>query len=257
MGTRTGRLAGVRVPLSAAAPLVAAITWAIALMIDTSPLGTTPAMLTAASMLVMSAVAVVGMVVAGARWAWLLGLGSSAVSAVVAAVRPSDVAWMIGIAATTISVFALLSPGVSRTIRKRPSAAGPPPRVVAVPLLALMAPALLGLTGTGATPWALLVVGLTGPVAAFMYSRVLPGGLLAVRVVWPGLALGLSPFLGPLCGGAAVALAVAIVVLAWHPLVKTAYHPPLERGTTFPIPPELTPSEVRDAAEIDESGRPR
>jgi hypothetical protein len=35
-----------------------------------------------------------------------------------------------------------------------------------------------------------------------------------------------------------------------------AFYPPRETGKAYPIPPELAPKEVLDAAEIDERGRP-
>jgi hypothetical protein len=53
------------------------------------------------------------------------------------------------------------------------------------------------------------------------------------------------------------ALGLIVGILAWDRSVKTSYHPPREVGTTFPIPPELAPEEVLDAAEIDDKGRRR
>ena len=75
--------------------------------------------------------------------------------------------------------------------------------------------------------------------------------------VWPILAVALSPWLGWAAGTVSVALGVTVAVLSWHRSVQASYHPPLEVGTTFPIPPELAPHEVLDAAEIDDTGRPR
>jgi hypothetical protein len=71
------------------------------------------------------------------------------------------------------------------------------------------------------------------------------------------MAVASTPWLGPVAGVVASALAVAVAALTWHPSVKASYHPPREVGTTFPIPPELAPREVLDAAEVDDSGRPR
>jgi hypothetical protein len=52
-------------------------------------------------------------------------------------------------------------------------------------------------------------------------------------------------------------LALAVLILAWHPSVKVSFHPPREVGSVFPIPPELAPSEIREAAHLDERGRAR
>ncbi len=105
--------------------------------------------------------------------------------------------------------------------------------------------------------WALLTVGVSAPIVAFVYSRVLPGGLLAIRCSGPCSPSPSPP--GSACGPGtiSVALAVAVAAMSWHSSVKASYHPPREVGTTFPIPPELAPPEVLDAADIDDSGRPR
>jgi len=226
-------------------------------MADSSPYDTAPAVLTAVGLMIMTTVSTIGMIVTGGRWARLLSLTALGAMATLAIVRPIDVLWVIAVAVTTLSLLALFSPGLTETIRRLPSASGPPPRAVAGPLLALSAPVVLGLAGAEATSWALLTVGLSAPVAAFMYSRVLPGGLLAMRIIWPVLAVALAPMLGLLCGGVTVLVAVGVSTLSWHPQAKASYHPPQEVGSTFPIPPELAPSEVLDAAEIDEKGRKR
>lgn len=243
--------------MSASTPLVTAIVWTVALMVDSSPHDTASATLLAIGLLTTSSVAAVGMIVTRGRWARVLALGAVLATTAVAVMRPVDVLWVLGIGLTAVSLFALFSPGLTRTIRKLPSASGPPPRAIAGPLLALYAPVLLGLAGSDAEDWALLVVGLSAPVAAFMYTRVLPGGLMAIRILWPVIALSLAPFLGPLCGGVTAALAVGVAVASWHPLAKASYHPPQERGTALPIPPELAPSDVLDAAEIDDRGHQR
>lgn len=186
----------------------------------------------------------------------MLGLGSLAVTGVIAVLRPVDVIWVVGVAVSALSLVAMLSPRLGASIRKLPSASGPPPRAVAPALILVATPCLIGLAGNDATPWALLVVGVTAPVVAFLYSRVIPGGLWCVRLVWPLLSVALSPLLGWTAGLMTVTIAVVVAVIAWHPTVKASYHPPREVGTVFPIPPELAPQEVLDAAEIDDTGRP-
>jgi hypothetical protein len=54
-----------------------------------------------------------------------------------------------------------------------------------------------------------------------------------------------------------VLTALVVLAMAWHPEVKVAFHPPRETGRVFPIPPELAPKEILDAADLDERGRPR
>lgn len=244
-------------PFLAAAALMSALVWTIALVIDSDPFEAAPALLIGVGLLATATVATVGMIVVGGRWAHRLGLSSLGISIVLAAFREIDVIWVVGITATALALIALLSPTLTSTIRGLPSASGPPPRAIAPALILLLAPAVLGFVGNQATPWALLVVGLSAPNVAFLYSRVFPGGLITVRLLWPVMTLALTPLLGWLAGVTAAALAVAVGAAAWHQSVKASYHPPREVGTTYRIPPELTPREVLDAAEIDEKGRRR
>lgn len=241
----------------AAMTLVTALVWTIALVADSRPWQGAPTILIGVGLVAMATVATVGMIVVGGRWAHRLGLASTAITVVLAIVRDLDTMWIAGIIATAIALVALLSPALLSTIRKLPSAAGPPPLAIAPPILLLITPALLGLVGNDATPWALLLVGLSAPTATFLYSRVLPGGLIGIRLVWPLLTLALTPLLGWITGLLAGAIAVAVAITAWNRAVKASYHPPREVGTTYPIPPELAPREVLNAAEIDERGHRR
>lgn len=257
LGRPAGRLPFVKAPLLAATTLLAALAWSAALLVDAGPWQSAPVFLIAVGLLIMATVSTVGMIVVGGRWAHRLGLATLAITLVPAALRDTDLVWFIGVASTAVALVALLSPALTRSIRRLPSAGGPPPGAITPAMLLLAAPAVFGLIGNHAPPWALLTVGLTAPNAALLYSRVLPGGLLAIRLVWPALAMALSPVLGMPVGVASALAGVLVAVLAWDRSVKTSYHPPREVGTTFPIPPELAPPEVLDAAEVDEKGRRR
>lgn len=235
--------------------LLAGLAWTIALVVDNEPFEPAGVVLIGLGLLTTATVATVGMIVVGGRWAHLLAFAALALTLMLAVVRVIDLAWIVGTIATTLSALALLSPTVTTGIRKLPAAAGPPPRAVLPPLILLLTPAALGLVGNEATVWALLVVGISAPIAAFAYSRVLTGGLVGMRVVWPLLALALSPALGWWAGGVAATGALAVAIISWDRSVKASYHPPREVGSTFRIPPELAPQEVLDAARIDEKGR--
>lgn len=226
----------------------------MALIVDPTPLEPVPALITGIGILCMSTVSVVGIVAVGGKWAHRLALTTLGLTLILAVIRPVDFVWYVAVALTALSVIALLAPAVTRSIRRLPSASGPPPRAVAPALILLAAPAVLGMLGNDAEPWALMIVALSAPCVALLYSRVFPGGLLAIRLLWPLLAIAMSPWLGWWAGSAAVALAVIVAVTSWHDSVKASYHPPHETGTTYPIPPELAPPEVLDAAEIDDRG---
>jgi len=245
----------VRTALAVATIQLASLAWTVALLVDATPLDRASALLVGLGILSMSTVAMIGMIAVGGRWAHRLGLFDIGFMTALAVVRPIDAIWVVAVVLTAVSLFGLLSPVVTQSIRKLPSASGPPPRAITPPLLLLATPAILGLLGNAAEPWALLIVGIAAPNVAWLYSRVIPGGLLAVRLIWPVLAVVLAPWMGWLAGTASVAIAVAVGVASWHKSVKASYHPPREVGTAYPIPPELTPKEVLDAAEIDDRGR--
>jgi hypothetical protein len=56
-------------------------------------------------------------------------------------------------------------------------------------------------------------------------------------------------------GFTSAALGVLVAALAWDSSVRTAFHPPREAGSAYPIPPELAPKEILDEAGIDDRGR--
>ena len=244
-------------PLLSALSLLAALVWTGAIAADPGPLAPLSVVLVAMGLLAMATVGMIGITVTGGRWAYRLALASLIATAVLAVARPIDVWWFAGFASTLLAAVALLSPAITNGLRRLPPVGGPPWRAVLIPLLLSGLPFLLGLAAWSRPSLATGLVGLGAPLAALWYSRVLPGGLLAVRAVWPGLALGLA--FTQSVGPAIVCLVAGgvVAVLAWHPSVGVAFHPPRETGTVHPIPPELTPSEVLDAAELDDRGRPR
>jgi hypothetical protein len=246
----------VRVPLLATTPLLAALAWAAALAIDPGPFAPASVLLMMVGVLGMATVGMVGLTVTGGRWAHRTSLAALAAMFIVAVARPVDVLWVLALTVTALAAVALLAPPLTGAIRRLPAAAGPPPRAVLIPLLLIGFPFALGLAAWDEPSTGTSIVGLTAPLAALWFARVFPGGLLAVRVVWPAVAFALAftqwlaPAIVSLCGGAIIA------ILAWDRTVSVAVHPPRERGTVYPIPPELAPREVLDSADIDERGQP-
>jgi len=238
-------------------PLMAAISWTIALIVDPAGLGPASVLLIGLGLLSMATVAVVGMILSGGLWARRLAFGVILACMLVATVRPIDPMWYVSLALTAVALAAMLLPSVTSRLRKLPSTSGPPPMSVLTPMVLLAAPFIIGLTAVNATPWAMIVVGLGALVSAFAYARVIPGGLFAVRILWPATAIGLSPLLGVPAGIESALLGIVVGGLAWHHTVKVAFHPPTETGTTYAIPPELAPQEVLDTAHIDDHGQPR
>ncbi len=246
----------VRPMLTLGLSLLAALTWT--LVIARNPAVTSASgLLMGLGLLATVGIATVGMVLTGGRWTRWLALVGLAMTLPIALTTPVDLLWLVGIGITSAAAGSLFLRGVTSRIRKLPAASGPPPRAVAIPLLLVAAPFLYGALAGSSPTWPLLLVGLTAPFAAFAYSRVLPGGLWAVRLVWPALAIGLGPLLDAATAVVSVVLAGSVAYLGWHPSVKTSFHPPREKGSAYSIPPELAPEEILEAADIDERGRPR
>ena len=244
----------MRLPIGETLVLLAALVWTAVISLSGS-FDPAAALLVGVGLLVVNTVSIVGMVVNSARWARRLAFVGLGMSSLAGAFVPVDNAWLAAMAITAIAAAYLFRPSVS--IRRLPSATGPPTRAVLIPLVLIVAPYLYGLAGAGSQSWALLVSGLSAPLAGFLYAGVRPGGLLAVRLAWPALAVVLVPFLEPVAVVASLALAGLVAGLAWSAEAKTAFHPPRETGSAYPIPPELSPREILDAANIDERGRPR
>lgn len=244
------------VALLASTPLLAALVWVAALVVEPGPLAPMSLLLVAIGLLATATVGMVGITLIGARWAHRLSVTAVAATFLLAVLRPIDAFWWVGMAMGLIAAVSLFSPPLIAGIRRLPAAAGPPWRAVLIPLLLIGFPFVMGVAAGDSPTVATAIVGLTAPVAALWFSRVLPGGLVAVRALWPGLAALLALFQPLRPAAAAILGAAGIASLAWHSSVKVAFHPPRERGTVVPIPPELAPGEVLDAARLDDQGRP-
>lgn len=238
----------------ATGPLLAAILWTIEVAADPGDYDAKSLLLLGFGLITMAAVAVVGIVVANARWAHRYAMVTLALTAFLAATRPVGPFWVAGLIVSTSAAVALLGGTVRSGIRRLPAAAGPGSKAVLLPLLLLALPACFAISIPHMS-WPIALVGLLAPLTAFLYARVIGGGLVAARLVWPLLSLTASLPLSLPDSLAPLIAAVAVAAVAWQPEVKAAYHPPVETGSTLPIPPELAPRDVLDAAARDESRR--
>lgn len=243
--------------LFAATPLATSVLWAVALMIDGGPWDQGGAFLIGIGLIIPAVVAVVGTIVSHSRWARRLEYGVLIAGLGVALARPIDTIWVITVVMTLVGLVALSLPTSAEMTRRLESATGPPGMAVVVSLLLLCVPFTLGFASWTGTTWATLVVGISAPVTALWYSRVLPGGLYLCRYGWPALAVVMAPLQPMPAAIASATLGVLAGVVAQAGSVKVAFYPPRERGTAYPIPPELAPKEVLDAADLDERGRRR
>lgn len=244
-----------RAVLAAAILFASALAWAGRLLLGPGPFAAGPASLLAADLVVLAAVAVVGVLVAGSRWAHRLGMAVVAAGAGLGIVLPVDAGW---VAALALSAAALaLAPALRAAVRRLPAADGPPPSAVALPLLLAVVPAITGAAfPTGLTPLAWTAVA-GSAVATAWYAKAWPGAVTAVRVLAPAAVASGAIGAGVPAGLVMVATAVGIALLAWSSGVRLAARPLVTAGRAVSIPPELAPAEVLEAAGLDERGRRR
>jgi hypothetical protein len=237
--------------------MLATVLWTVALLVDSGPLAPGNTLLIGIGLISITFVGVIGILLVGGHWAHRTVLIAMGGTLAIAVIREIDPWWIVGLATSVSSFTLLFLPVTTQHLRKLPPATGPPFRALMLPLILLGTPYVLGLTSWSDSVWAGVVVGLTAPMTALWYSRVLPGGLIGVRFAWPVLAMALATPQGFPVGVVSAALGLAVAVLAWHPSVKVAFHPPRESGSAYAIPPELAPREILDAARLDDSGRAR
>ncbi len=241
---------------TAAALFASAATWA-GIASTTDVYSASSSFVLGAGLLLISTVSIVGMVAGAARWALRLALGSAGVMVALGLLFPLTPWSVTAMASAGVAAAGLAGTSFDGMIRQRPPADGPPARSVLLPLLLLAAPpvwALLAPDGLGL--WALIGVAVSW-VTMGWYVKAAPAALLAVRIGSPVALAAAAIFEGLPVGAFIAATAVGVVALAWTVDVRIAVHPLAEPGTTVPIPPELAPRDVLDAAGIDDRGRRR
>jgi hypothetical protein len=240
-----------------ALPLIAALTWVGAIVVDPGPYEAGAALLIGLGLLTGATVSTVGMALTGGRWARRMATIAMAGSLLLALARPVDPWWWAGVVATVVAVVGINSGASAELARKLPSATGPPGRAVALVVALLLVPLALGLGSWLGSNAFTVTVGVSAPIAAMWYSRVLPGGYYVARYGWPAVAVVLAPFQPLWASVVSASVGIVIAVIAADSSVRIAFYPPVEQGTAVPIPPELTPPDVLAEADLDERGRRR
>lgn len=223
-------------------------------MIDSGVYSPLSVLLIGLGLITLTTIGTVGLVLVGGRWAYRLLVTMVGVTLIIALARPIDGIGIAGLLLSGLALIALLGPGSGRLVRKLPAASGPPTRAVIATLLGLSAPLVLGLIPAEPNGWVLLFA-LSTPMFSFLYSRTIPGGLVLMRFGVGLLALVTAPLMPWPHATASLALAAAIAIVSWSSDVAVAFRPLLEKGTTYAIPPELTPAEILDGAGIDNRGK--
>ncbi|MDH3259723.1 MAG: hypothetical protein OEM81_13065 [Acidimicrobiia bacterium] len=248
-----------RAPLFVAAAIVlASAGWAFVLVFGSGPLADSAAALLAADLLILGTVIAMGVALGRGRWtrrASSILLGGQAV---VGVFFEMDGWWIGAVLLTAVGIAAVAGPWLDSWLRRVPRTNGPPPTAVIMNLGLVGLPTLVAATASGGVPvggWMLSGFALT---AAWAYSQAWLPALWAVRISLPVLGVAAAAGLawpGALMLGLGVS---ALTVLAWSPDVRQAtLSQAPTRGNLIPIPPELAPPQVLEAAGLDDRGRPR
>jgi hypothetical protein len=247
-----------RAPIVATtASLASAVAWALVLVFSDGTFAESSAALLAIDLVVVTTVGVVGLTVARSRWARRLLIGLLLVQLLGAFEVPVGWGSAIALAVTVIGLVSLSGPWLNEWAGSLPRTNAPPATAVALTLGVLLMPGWIAiLSPQGLTVGRALLAAACFPVA-WAYGRALGIALWVVRLAFlPAAVLSMI--------GSAVVTAVAIsvyaaglVILAWTADARIAVEPTEVRpGTAFPIPPDLTPSEILSAARLDRQGRP-
>lgn len=242
----------------AATIILASVAWALALVFGSGPLAGSAAALLAADQLVVGTIVGVGIVLSRGRWTRRAAFVLLSCQAVLGVFLEAD-GWWIGAVLLTAGGIAMMSgPWLRGWLRKLPRADGPPPKAVVMNLSLVGLPALVAATGFEGVPVAGWLLSGFALISGWAYSQAWLPALWAVRLLLPILGIATAatlPWPGTVLVGVAVTLLTA---LAWSPDVRQATLSPAALPVNLvPIPPELAPREVLEAAGFDDRGRPK
>lgn len=209
----------------------------------------------AAGHLLLTAVAVVGALVGAARWSVGVGVGLTAALGGVAVLHPVGPAWIVMVIAAAAALAGLVGTGLRAVVRQRPPADAPPTKAAALALGLLTPPLTVGVvqpSGVDVTDWMLVAVSLA---VGILYTRAGSRAVWVTRVGLPLLTLAVLAAV-PLPGALLPLVAFgALSALSWTADARLAAVPLVTPGKRVPIPAELAPGEILDAAGLDDRGR--
>lgn len=240
--------------LVAALAVAAAALWGLHLAVDPDPFAGGAAAVVALTLVVLTVVTAGGLLLARSRWARRLLPAVAGAMIALAAPTPMDPMVATALALAAAAAAGAAGPWLGRWARRRPAAGGPSPLGTAALLGSLALPGAVGLIrhgGLSAPDW--IVVG-GAAAGTWLLSRARPSGLWILRVGLPAAAVA-AALVDGVPSGPLLAAAVAIPsALAW----KVDLGPdPVLPSERLPIPPELAPLDVLQAAGYDDTGRPQ
>ncbi len=212
------------------------LSFSLVLIVDPGPFAPGSALLIAVGSWLYALIAIAGMLLVRAPWARWLGLGTATGTLVVVAIIGFDSGWVVpAIGTALIAILGLAGPWLTRWLRQRP-ATGPEPAAVALPLVAIGAPAVGGIAAWDGLAAAVVIAAIVGPVSAWAYGRSFASGLWALRVVYPIVAVIAAIQIGSAGAALMVAHGAAVATLSWSPAAARA-----QRPVAGPLPAPRSP----------------
>ena len=245
----------VSVFTAASLPLLAALAWAWALVTLAGPWPRPAVVAIAADLVLLATVAVVGMILGRSRWARRLAAATATAGLALGAFVEFGAPWVVAAATSAAALGAVTGPWLKGWVRERPAALGPPEVAVVLEILLLAIPGIVGAAAVGGLGAAAIVGIAAAPLAAFWYAKTVKGAVVAVRLLYPAVAVVTGIFEGGVTGLVLAVVGVAAGALAWTSGVLVAARPLTTKARSVPIPAELTPPEILEAAGLDERGR--
>ena len=233
--------------------LAAALLWAGALLAVPGPWGDPQVAVLAGGLVILATVALVGVVVKGARWGRRLAGGLAIGQLGLAMMAPVSAWWWVAVAAAGATLALVGGPWLATSERRRTPQLGPPPRAVLLLCTLACLPVLLAavaVNGLGGG-WALAAL---SAATAVVYAKAVPGSLFSARFIVPSAAVA-AAFTTPWPGWPAVVLGGAVAAwAAWSPESRLAVRPLV---ADLPDPaPGPTPLTIRSAREAPPPRRP-
>jgi hypothetical protein len=256
-GGRDFTTAMKRAVAASAVLLSATLVWGGLLVSGRGPWATDSAAVMVAGLVVLAAIAIVGMLVGASRWGRVLALVVAAAGPVMAVLIPVDAVWITGLALSVVAIYGLVGNATLGVIRTLPAASGPTPRVVAFALTLAAMPTLVAAVAPGGLEVGEWIVIVSGAVTAGLYAKAAPGALWAVRLLFPFATVGAAVATGMPRGLMWLAIGAGIGAFGWTKEARVAVRPLVEQGRAVPMLPEMVPPDILDAAGVDQRGRPR
>lgn len=243
---------------TAALLLGGGLLWAVRISFGPTFMTQGAATLLAADIVILTAIAVVAMLLAPGRWVRIFITSLAGGWAAVAIALPADPLWVAAVGCSLAGVaLAWLGPMDDWFVGGvKPDRV--PVRATVLSLGLLAVPGLVALTASGgvtASGWFLAGLSLVG---GWAYARAIPLSVWVLRIALPvsggwsvmGLVVG--------DGLARGALVTGLVALAWTADARLAASPLVSRKVdTVPILPEMVPTDLMESAGYDRRGRPK